>query len=109
MNIDFEYTARDTPHQKYLVEIGFSVLANKGIEMMYRESVPTEMRYQIIPKEFETDTLLDGLVGAYIDGKKQTRYKNLFGKEPRYVKYLQTWGEDVTVKTKKETSPKLTD
>ena len=50
--------------------------------MMYRENVPTVMRYQIFPKSFETATLLDGFVVADIYGKKQSRYKNLFGKEP---------------------------
>ena len=54
---------------------------------MYCENVSTSMRYQILPWEFETDTLLDGLVIADINGKKHSRYKNLFKKEPLLIKY----------------------
>ena len=52
LNIYFEYIARDTPQHNYLEEMGFLVLSNKGRAMMYRENVPTEMRYQIFPKVF---------------------------------------------------------
>ena len=75
--------------------------------MMYHENVPTEMRYKIFLKSFETATLLDGLIVADIDDKKQLRYKNLFGRELQCVKYFRTWVESGTVKTKKKTSPKL--
>ena len=101
MNIYFEYTAWDTLQQNYLEEIGFSVLANKGIAMMYRANVPTLMRYQIFLKVFETATLMDRLVVAYIDGKKQSRYKHFFVREPQCVKYFWTWVEAGTVKIKK--------
>ena len=52
---------------------------------------------------------MEKLVLAYIDGKKQSIFKNLFGKEPQFVKYLRTWGESGTVKIKKKISPKLAD
>ena len=52
MNIDFDYTARDKPQQNYLAELGLLVLANKWRAMMYRENVPSVMRYQIFPKAF---------------------------------------------------------
>ena len=67
MNIYFEYTTRGIPWHNYLEDLKFSVLANKEIYMMYRASVPSVMRYQIFPKVFETTTLLERLIVAYID------------------------------------------
>ena len=89
MNIDFDYTARDKPQHNYLAELGYLVLTKKRGAMMYRENVPTVMRYQILPKAFETATLWDGLVVSDIYVKKQSRYKHFFGKEPLFVKYQQ--------------------
>ena len=109
INIDFEYTARYTLQKSHLEDMGFSVLTNKGTAMMYHSNVPTDMRYQILPKAFETGTFLDGLVVADIDGKRQSIYEHFFGKELRCVKYLRTWGEAGTVKINKKTSPKLAD
>ena len=89
--------------------MGFSVITNKGREMIYSANAPTSMIYQIFQKAFETATLSDWLIVADIDGKKQYRYKFFSGKEPLCVKYLRTWGESGTVKIKKKTSSKLTD
>ena len=88
MNIYFKYTAQDTPQQNYLEELVFSVLANKGRSLIYCSNVPTAIRYHIFLKAFETATLLDGFVVADINGKKQSRYKHLFGKEQQCVNYL---------------------
>ena len=88
MNIDFKYTARDTPQQNYLEELIFLVLENKGRSLVYCSNVPTAIRYHIFSKAFETATLLDGLVVSDINGKKQSRYKHLFGKKQQCVNYL---------------------
>lgn len=106
-DISFKYTARNTPQQNYLAELGFAVLANKGRAMMYRANVPKAMCYQIFPKAFETATLLDGLVTVNIDGKILTHYKHFFCHEPRFIKYLRTWGEAGTVTLKKKTTPRV--
>eukprot|EP00957_Ditylum_brightwellii_P197981 15083134-Ditylum_brightwellii.AAC.1 len=42
-DITFEYTARDTPQQNHLAELGFSVLAARGRTLMYRANVPKHM------------------------------------------------------------------
>jgi len=109
MGLRFEYTARDTPQQNHLAELGFAVLANRGRAMMYRANVPKPMRYQIFPKAFETATLQDGLVVVEIDGKKATRYEHFAGKLPKFAQYLRTWGEAGTVTVRKKMSPKLAD
>ena len=50
MNIYFKYTAQNTPQQNFMEDVGFSLLANKGIAMMYCEKFPTAMRYHLLPK-----------------------------------------------------------
>jgi len=107
LNIEFEYTARDTPQQNHLVELGFAVITNRGRTLMQRANVPMNMRYQIFPKAFETATLHDGLVVVEIDRTKLTRFEHLFKKIPKFAKHLRTWGEAGTVKTKQKMAPKL--
>eukprot|EP00957_Ditylum_brightwellii_P139749 10649667-Ditylum_brightwellii.AAC.1 len=71
-DIMFEYTARDTPQQNHLAELGFSVLSARGCTLMHQANVPKQMRYQIFPKAFETAILLDGAVVVEIDDVKKT-------------------------------------
>jgi hypothetical protein len=40
LNIKFEFTARDTPQQNHLAELGFAHLANYGRALMARANVP---------------------------------------------------------------------
>ena len=63
----------------------------------------------IIRRNFTTITLLDGLMIIEVDGLKQSRYKHVFKKKPKFVKYLRTIGEAGTVKITKDTTPKLQD
>ena len=41
MKCEFELTARDTPQQNSLAEVGFATLANRGRAMMHRANLPT--------------------------------------------------------------------
>ena len=61
-DIQFEFTARDTPQQNHYAEFGFTVLANKGRAFMHRANIPLLMRYKIWREAFKTVTLLDGLI-----------------------------------------------
>ena len=45
--IDFEFTARDTPQQNHLAELGFAVLANRGRAIMHRANIPLNLRYKL--------------------------------------------------------------
>jgi hypothetical protein len=40
LDIEFEFTARDTPQQNHLAELGFAVLVNRGRALMTRANVP---------------------------------------------------------------------
>jgi len=109
MNLQFEYTARNTPQQNHLAELGFAVLANRGRAMMSAANVPKAMRYQIFPKAFETATLMDGLMVVEIEGVSKTRFEHFAGKLPKFASHLRTWGEAGTVTIKKKMHPKVID
>jgi hypothetical protein len=40
LNIEFEFTGRDTPQRNHLAELGLASIANKGRALMYRANVP---------------------------------------------------------------------
>jgi hypothetical protein len=106
LGVQFEYTARDTPQQNHLAELGFSILGSKGRACMV---VAMEIRYTLFPKAFEYATDTDGLQVATFDGQTTTRYKHFCGKNPKFAHHLRTWGEAGTVKTKTKTTPKIAD
>jgi hypothetical protein len=109
LDIEFEFTARDTPQQNHLAELGFAVLANRGRALMHRANVPEKERYKLFKEAFKTATLLDALIVVEIDGVKKTRVEHWSGKKPEYAANLRTWGEAGTVKVKTTMTPKLAD
>ena len=109
LGLTFEFTARDTPQQNSLAEVGFATLANRGRAMMHRANVPEAARYKVWREAFGTATLLDGLLLIEIDGKMASRFEHWAGSNPSFAKYLRMWGEAGTVKVKTKTTPKLQD
>ena len=109
LNIEFEFTARNTPQQNHLAELGFAILANRGRALMHYANIPTAMRYKLFREAFKTATLLDGLMVINIDGKLATRYMHKYGSDPAYAKHLRTWGEAGTVTLKGTFPGKLAD
>jgi hypothetical protein len=69
LNVNFEFTARDTPQQNHLAEPGFSHLANYGKALMAHANVPLNIQYKVFTKAFKTATLLDGLTVIKIGNK----------------------------------------
>ena len=59
-----------------MADLAFAVLANKGRALMYRASIPYEMRFKVWREAFQTATLLNGLVPIKLNGKVATRYKH---------------------------------
>jgi hypothetical protein len=100
LNITYEFTARDTPQQNHLAELGFAHLANYSRALMARANVPLNIRYKVSTKAFKTATLLDGLTVIKIGNKEATRYKHWCGKNPEFSEHLRTWGEVGTIKIK---------
>ena len=107
--VEIKYTARDTPQQNSLVEVAFYALSNKARAAMHHANLPMEMRFQLFGEIFTTITMLDGLTITEVDGLKQSQYKHVFKKKPKFVKYLHTIGEAGTVKITNDTTPKLQD
>ena len=67
------------------------------------------MHFRLFGEIFTTITMLDGLTIIEVDGHRQSRYKHVFKKKPKFVKYLHTIGEAGTVKITNDTTPKLQD
>ena len=111
LNIEFEFTARDTPQHNYLVERGFPVIAAKAKAMMTAAHVPMSERYLIFREAINTATMLDGLIVECVDGTEATRYQHFYGvkKNPAWAAHLRTWGEAGTVKTVSSNEAKLAD
>jgi hypothetical protein len=109
MNIQFEFTARNTPQQNHLSELGFTVLINRARAMLHRANIPKHIRYKVFPKVFETATLLDGLVICTIDGVTKTRIEHFGRPVPKFANHLRTWGEAGTVTIRHKMQPKLED
>ena len=107
MNIEFEYTARDTPQQNSPVETGFAHILNKARALLIDANVPYQMRYKIIQEAVITVIQLDELVTTKVGDRHLTRYK-LFGQEiPKFANHLRTWGEARVVKIAIKIAPKL--
>jgi hypothetical protein len=109
-DITFEFTARATPQQNALAELGFATLANRGRAMMSAANVPETIRYKVYSEAFRTATLLDGLMPVEINGITKTRYEHWSDKgNPAFTKCLRTWGEAGTVTLKSKMTPKIKD
>jgi hypothetical protein len=76
---------------------------------MVRPNIPMNKRYLLFREAFKTATYLDSLVVTKVGTKKATRHDNFYGKNPKWMTFLITWGEAGTVKVKTKTTPKLAD
>jgi hypothetical protein len=75
---------------------------------MIEANVPLGIRFRLFKEAFHTVTDLDALVPITLGGKTASRYNHWSGgKEPRYAKFLRTWGEAGTVKLKNKATGKL--
>ena len=110
LNINFEYTARDTPQQNSLAELGFTVLSAYGRALMSAAYIPADIRNKGVWREaIKTATDLDALVAIKLDGVLKPRVEHWSGKLPAYAHYLKTWGEAGTVKIKNKSTTNIED
>jgi len=73
LNLQFEFTARDTPQQNSRAEVGFATIANRGRALMVAANIPDKIKFRIYSEAMKTATLLDGLMVIGLDGKEATR------------------------------------
>jgi hypothetical protein len=107
LGIKYEYTARDTPQQNHLAEVGLTVVANRARALMVRANVTYESRYCLFRKAYKTAAMLDGFTVIEIAGKADTCYVHWCGENPKFTNSLCVWGEAGTVKIKTDKTPKL--
>ena len=88
MNFEFEFTARDTPQQNSLAEVGFATLANRRQAMMHCANLPMMDQYHLGHEVFQCATQLDRLTVVEVEGIMKTCYKHFVGQNPMFAKHL---------------------
>jgi hypothetical protein len=76
---------------------------------MVRANIPMNKRYLLFREAFKTAEYFDSLVVTTVGTKKATRHEHFYGTNPKWMKFLRTWGEAGTVKVKTKMMPKLAD
>jgi len=104
--IKVEFTARNTPQQNSPAETSFTTITGRAKAMFNAARIPQSMRHILFPYAAQTATKLDGLSVVTINGITATRYKHQMGFEPKWTKYLHTWGEARTVSLKGKNTQK---
>ena len=93
MKTKIEYTARDTPQQNHMMELGFTTIAARTRATMNRANIPTEMRYKLFGEIANTVAKVDMLTVITLNGEKKTRYENYQGTLPEFANHLRIIGE----------------
>jgi hypothetical protein len=93
MPIEFECTARNTPQQNNLAEIGIYVICCRRRALTSRENSPKKYHYQMFWLATETACVLDWLTAVTIDGVMAMKIKDFSNSIPAFVNHLRTFGE----------------
>jgi hypothetical protein len=93
MPIEFEYTARNTPQQNHLAEIGIYVICCRGRALMSTANSPEKYHYRMFWLAMETACLLDWLTVVTINGVMAMKIKHISNSIPAFVNHLRTSGE----------------
>ena len=110
LGLNFEYTARDTPQQNSLAEVGLYTVQRRGIAMMSDANIGEEDKRRLLcGKVWSCATKLDGLIPITIDGVTKTKFEHQFGKNPAFADHLRVWGEAGVVKLHDDMDPKTKD
>ena len=88
LDINWEYTARDTPQQNSLAEVAFTIIAAQGCAMMIAAHIPADIHKKVWREAFLTATDLDALAVIEIDGVSKTRVEHWSGQLPGFAKHL---------------------
>ena len=75
LGIEYEFTARATPQQNSLAEVGIATLANRVRAMMHHAHVPMEYRYKLFRDCYETAAILDGLMIVEVNGQLASHFE----------------------------------
>ena len=89
--IKFEYTAPGTPQQIGVVERASVTLIGGGRAMINHAGFIVKKRQEMWCEAAQTSTMLDNVL-VHDEGGKPPHTK-FFGEDPKYAKYLRTFGE----------------
>ena len=78
LKIKFELTARNTPQQNHLAELGFVTIMNRARAMMIAANIPPHERHKFTRTCMQTATKLECLQVITLNGAKQTRHHHCF-------------------------------
>lgn len=108
INIEFEFTARETPQQNGKVERAFATLYGRMRAMMLHAKWSQEMKHKHWMEAASTATKLDNMMN---DKGAKCPYQKFYGKSPLFEKYMRTFGEKgiVTLNPGKAIKAKLDD
>ena len=84
LGIKFEFTARDTPQQNSLEEVGIFTLANCVWAMMHYAHVPLEYRYKLFRDCYATAAMVNGLMIVNVNGKFASGFEHFCGANPKW-------------------------
>ena len=109
LNIEPEYTARQTPQQNHLAELAIATMKNRSRAMMIAANIPKELRYKVARKAISCATKVDGLLLHEVDGEVKSRYQHFCRSNPAFADHLRIWGEAGVVTLKETKGSKLSD
>ena len=91
LGIQFEYTASGTPQHNARCERGFATLFGRVRACMNAARLPKDLREGLWAECANTCTKLDNILVR--ENGQDPPYKQFYGEDPKFVKYLRTWGE----------------
>ena len=107
MNINFEFTAPNTPQQNGIVERAFATLYNRARAMLANMDADEKLRQMLWAEAVHTATQLDVVLKTKT--KNKTPHEAFYNCNPKYIHYLRTFGEFCTVTNRTKIKSKLED
>ena len=93
LKLIMEFTGPDTPQRNYLAKIGFAVIWRRARAIMEDAGVPDKEKRLLYREAISHAIKMDRFTLTNINGITKTRFKYLFGQNPKFVNYFRTWGE----------------
>jgi hypothetical protein len=105
--IEFEITSPNTPQQNGKVERSFATLYSKVRSMMNHAGFTREKRNMFWAECARTATMLSNVTLS--EGEETTAYEKFYGRKPRWIANLTTFGNMFIVKDNQKIKGKLED
>ena len=84
LNMEFEYTGKDTPQIDHLAKMGLYNIGGSGHALTRNPKVSLKVRYKVCKEALQTVIFMDRLNAVTSDGKIATRYYHCVVSVPRF-------------------------